>query len=90
MPTNFELKRLKPKLDIVEKPGNRVHKLTDSNVSHPNRNPGDHALQEYSPSGIVHVASLSRIEADHYQQRFSFLPWANRKMTGPFYDLVWW
>ena len=34
IPTNFELKRLKvkPKLDIVEKPENRVHKLTDSNV----------------------------------------------------------
>ena len=31
MLTNFELKRLKPKLDIVEKPENRVHKLTDSN-----------------------------------------------------------
>ena len=31
MATNFELKRLKPKLDIVEKPENRVHKLTDSN-----------------------------------------------------------
>ena len=34
MPTNFQLKRLKLKLDIVEKPENRVHKLTDSNVSH--------------------------------------------------------
>ena len=33
MPTNFELKRLKPKLDIVEKPENRVHKLTDSNAN---------------------------------------------------------
>ena len=33
MPTNFQLKRLKLKLDIVEKPENRVHKLTDSNVS---------------------------------------------------------
>ena len=37
MPTNFELKRLKPKLDIVKKPENRLHKLTltvtDSNVS---------------------------------------------------------
>ena len=33
MPTNFELKRLKPKRDIAEKPENRVHKLTDSNVS---------------------------------------------------------
>ena len=33
MPTNFELKRLKLKLDIVEKAENRVHKLTDSNVS---------------------------------------------------------
>ena len=33
MPTNFELKQLKPKLDIVEKPENRVHKLTDSNAS---------------------------------------------------------
>ena len=31
MPTNFQLKRLKLKLDIVEKPKNRVHKLTDSN-----------------------------------------------------------
>ena len=31
MLTNFELKRLKPKLDIVEKPENRVHELTDSN-----------------------------------------------------------
>ena len=30
-PTNFEPKRLKPKLDNVEKPENRVHKLTDSN-----------------------------------------------------------
>ena len=30
MPTNFEPERLKPKLDIVEKPENRVH-LTDSN-----------------------------------------------------------
>ena len=33
MPTNFELKQLKPKLDIVKKPENRVHELTDSNVS---------------------------------------------------------
>ena len=33
MPTNFELKRLKPKLDIVKKPEKRVHELTDSNVS---------------------------------------------------------
>ena len=31
MPTNFQPKRLKLKLDIVEKPENRVHKLTDSN-----------------------------------------------------------
>ena len=34
MTTNFELKRLKLKLDIVEKAKNRVHELTDSNVSH--------------------------------------------------------
>ena len=36
MLTNFELKQLKPKLDIVKKPENRVHELTDSisNVSH--------------------------------------------------------
>ena len=33
MPTNFELKRLKLKLDIAKKPENRVHELTDSNVS---------------------------------------------------------
>ena len=33
MLTNFELKRLKPELDIAKKPENRVHELTDSNVS---------------------------------------------------------
>ena len=33
MPTNFQLKQLKLKLDIVKKPENRVHELTDSNVS---------------------------------------------------------
>ena len=33
MPTNFQLKRLKLKLDIVKKPENRVHELTDSNGS---------------------------------------------------------
>ena len=33
MPNNFQLKRLKLKLDIVEKPENRVHKLTDSNLT---------------------------------------------------------
>ena len=33
IPTNFKPERLKPKLDIVEKPENRVHKLTNSNVS---------------------------------------------------------
>ena len=27
--TNFELKKLIPKLDIVKKPENRVHELTD-------------------------------------------------------------
>ena len=37
MPTNFQPKQLKLKLDIVEKPENRVHKLTDSNVSHLSR-----------------------------------------------------
>ena len=41
MLTNFELKRLKPKLDIAKKPENRVHELTDSNVSrsNPEQNP---------------------------------------------------
>ena len=34
MPTNFELERLKLKLDIFKIPENRVHELTDSNVSH--------------------------------------------------------
>ena len=33
MPTNFEFERLKPKLDIFKIPENRVHELTDSNVS---------------------------------------------------------
>ena len=37
MPTNFQPKQLKLKLDFVEKPENRVHKLTDSNVSLPVR-----------------------------------------------------
>ena len=40
MPTNFQLKRLKLELDIVEKPENRVHKLTDSNVSPSAHPPG--------------------------------------------------
>ena len=31
MPTNFEPKRLKPKLDNAEKRENRVHRLTESN-----------------------------------------------------------
>ena len=31
MPTNFEPKWLKPELDIVKKPENRGHRLTDSN-----------------------------------------------------------
>ena len=29
----FEAKRFKPKIDIVEEPENRVHRLTDSKVS---------------------------------------------------------
>ena len=33
MPINFELERLKPKLDIFKIPENRVHELTDSKVS---------------------------------------------------------
>ena len=33
MPTNFELERLKPKLDTFKIHENRVHELTDSNVS---------------------------------------------------------
>ena len=37
MSPNFQLKRLKLNLDIVEKPENRVHKLTDSNVSRSTR-----------------------------------------------------
>ena len=30
MLTNFELKQLKPKLDIVKKPENRVYKLRET------------------------------------------------------------
>ena len=37
--TNFQLKRLKLKLDIVEKPENWVHKLTDSNNNGALNNP---------------------------------------------------
>ena len=36
VPINFQLKRLKLNLDIVEKPANRVHKLTDSNGARSN------------------------------------------------------
>ena len=39
MPTNFQLKRLKLKLDIVEKPENRVHKLTDKILTRRFRSP---------------------------------------------------
>ena len=44
MPTNFELKRYKPKLDIVEKPENRVHKLTDSNGARSRASTGESSL----------------------------------------------
>ena len=35
MPTNFELKRLKPKLDIIKNPENGMHRLTDYNETRP-------------------------------------------------------
>ena len=37
MSTKFQLKRSKLNLDIVEKPENREHKLTDSNITFPPR-----------------------------------------------------
>ena len=54
MPTNFELKRLKPKLDIVKKPENRVHKLTDSNVSRLGR-----SLRKFSRSCLLDLAKCA-------------------------------
>ena len=54
MPTNFELKRLKPKLDIVKKPENRVHELTDSNVSQ----------MAYSRFSALNFISLQRSNAE--------------------------
>ena len=57
MPTNFQLKRLKLKLDIVEKPENRVHKLTDSNgalltIVHP---PLSVTLQDSLGNSHIHL-----------------------------------
>ena len=54
MPTNFELERLKPKVDIFKIPENRVHELTDSNVS----------LQEYSP--LLEVDYLACVHVLYY------------------------
>ena len=50
MLTNFELKRLEPKLDIVEKPENRVHELTDSN--------GAHMEQFFGEADLAHAARV--------------------------------
>ena len=66
MLTNFELKRLKPKLDIVEKPENRVHELTDSNgaltISH-----------QHAPSG----RRRSRRTGETFQTRKIDPNWQN-------------
>ena len=65
MPTNFELKQLKPKLDIAKRPENRVHELTDyiSNVSRvchfgPNR---EYRKNEAAPNKILWYAIQSAI-----------------------------
>ena len=54
MPTNFELKRLKLKLDIVKKPENRVHELPDSNVSRA------HDPIKYGKSGAFGLAKSNK------------------------------
>ena len=63
MPTNFELKRLKPKLDIVEKPENRVHKLTDSNGARVVGQPAAGRRAYGQPISILMILSAIRIPA---------------------------
>ena len=56
MPTNFEPERLKPKLDIVEKPENRVH-LKDSNgLRDPVRHTDKSRSSRYRDIGNLAVA----------------------------------
>ena len=57
MSTNIKLKRLKLKLDIVEKPENRVHKLTDSNVSRSAHARGDAACAAFKLCNRAGVAA---------------------------------
>ena len=58
MLTNFELKRLEPKLDIVEKPENRVHELTDSNGAHQWHQVLLHAVQAAGRGASQYPATL--------------------------------
>ena len=57
MPTNFELEWLKPKLDIFKIHENRVHELTDSNVS-------PSLARQYYCNDAVHVA-VAWVGPDH-------------------------
>ena len=82
MPTNFQLKRLKLKLDIVEKPENRsVHKLTDSNVAR--------ARRVWSKSSISCI-SFTRDAGPkpHIVSGFSRLRRAEKNPRGPYICIV--
>ena len=57
MPTNFELERLKPKLDIFKIHENRVHELTDSNVTHFKRTNLKFAILPDSPCHVMWLLS---------------------------------
>ena len=57
MPTNFELERLKPKFDIFKIPENRVHELTDSNVS---RRPRLSARSPCTPKRVRTFSAIVR------------------------------
>ena len=60
MPTycNFEPKRLKRKLDILKKPENRVHRLTDSNVSQPMQHFGNMQFNAQSPYKLGSITTF--------------------------------
>ena len=62
--TNFEIKRLKPKLymNIVEKPEYRVHRLTDTPFSHKRRLSLPNGEQLFSNLSVLAIsANLSEL-----------------------------
>ena len=64
MPTNFEPKRLKPKLDIVEK-------STDSNVSHARRAEGEISGEGHDVLEMASQVQLSSHTMEQFRQKNS-------------------